>query len=176
MPSSASNGKQAIKKYIKEKSYKKILDIGCGRGTYALLFKDEEDFTFVGVDVIDYRKRFPWLENIYTSYNICDMREVEKIKELGYFDLIILGDVLEHISVEDAQKVIENYKKQCKCLLVAVPYLYPQHFPNNHYEDHIQDDLTNDIFLERYPGFKLFKQYSRNGKPFYGYYILENQE
>lgn len=173
MPTSIWQGKPQIKKYIQSKGYKRILDIGVGRGTYGLLFKDETGYDITGIDAIDYRYKFPYLEEVYTNYYKMDMRETDKIKELGQFDVIILGDVLEHISVEEAQRVIECYKTQCKSLIVAVPYEYPQIVKSNPYENHIQDDLTHEIFNQRYPGFARYKVYNQHKKEHYGYYIWE---
>ena len=52
-------------------------------------------------------------------------------------------------------------------MIVAVPYLNPQGIEeDNIYEIHIQDDLTDEIMLERYPYLKnIYKD------EHYGYYI-----
>ena len=74
--------------------------------------------------------------------------------EYEWYDLIIFGDVLEHMSIEDAQKVINYAKPRCRDMIIAIPFLYKQdELYNNPYEKHIQDDLTNELFHVRYPGF-----------------------
>lgn len=81
----------------------------------------------------------------------------ENIVGLKYkrYDLIIFGDIIEHLSVKDAQTVLEYAKGKCKDMIVAVPFLYPQgELYGNPYERHIQDDLTEEIFKERYKGFE----------------------
>lgn len=76
-----------------------------------------------------------------------------KIKK---YDLIIMGDFIEHLSVEDAQKVIKYCKTRCTDMVVAVPFLYPQgEMYGNPYEEHLQPDLTAEVFAERYPGFEV---------------------
>ena len=53
------------------------------------------------------------------------MRNTKKLKKLGYFDLIIMGDVLEHVTPEEARQVLNTVEEMTEYLLVAVPYLYP---------------------------------------------------
>ena len=75
------------------------------------------------------------------------------------YDLIIFGDVIEHMSVVKAQQVLEYARSRCKDMIVSVPYLYPQgELYGNKYERHIQSELTEEIFRIRYKNFKiLFK-------------------
>lgn len=91
------------------------------------------------------------LANIYRKVFGCDITDLE----YEWYDLIIFGDVIEHMSVEKAQKVIEYAKPRCKDMVIAVPYLYSQGaIYGNPYEVHIQNDLTPKIFDERYKGFE----------------------
>ena len=76
--------------------------------------------------------------------------------EYKWYDLIIFGDVIEHMTVENAQKVINYARGRCRDMIIGVPFLYPQDaLYGNPYEKHIQDDLTEELFNERYPGFSL---------------------
>lgn len=85
------------------------------------------------------------------------------------YDLVIFGDVLEHIEVDKAQAVVEYAKLHADQIIIAVPYLYPQDAVHgNPYEVHKQDDLTHEIFMERYPGFKRLLAFEN-----YAYYIRE---
>ena len=82
------------------------------------------------------------------------------------YDYMIMGDVLEHLSVNDATnllKVIDEKKIKC---LVAVPFLYEQgSYEGNHYETHLQPDLTPKIVQQRYKNLFLLL-----GNEYYGYY------
>lgn len=83
-----------------------------------------------------------------------------------HYDLIIFGDVIEHMSIGKAQKVLEYAKDRCDDLIIAVPYEYPQgEIYGNPYEVHIQDDLTPEIFDKRYPNYE-----SLWANDEYGYY------
>ena len=74
----------------------------------------------------------------------------------SWYDLVILGDIVEHLSVEAAQNELEYARDRCRDMIVAVPFLYKQDaIYGNPYEVHIQDDLTPENFAERYPGFEV---------------------
>ena len=137
------------------------LDVGACDGKWGKLLNDY--LIIDGVEIYTPNIAKHNLESIYRKVFNCD------IKDLTYkhYDLIIFGDVLEHMSVEDAQKVLEYAWDRCRNLIVAVPYQWinRSHY-GNPYEVHIQDDLTPEIVLERYPKLKPLFIYER-----YGYYI-----
>ena len=124
-----------------------ILDVGAGfYGTYRRLLKEYPNMDAVEVFA-------PSAEKINDMYNTV---YVEDIKDFNWdgkdYDLIIFGDVIEHLSIEDAQRVLELAKEHCKDLIVAVPFMYPQEAVNgNKYEEHLQGDLTLENMKERYP-------------------------
>ena len=77
----------------------------------------------------------------------------------SWYDLIIFGDVLEHMTVDNAQRVLEYAKGRCRDLIIGVPFRYPQdELYGNPWERHIQGDLTPELFEERYPGYELIVQ------------------
>lgn len=124
----------------------KILDVGAGSGTYYELLHDK----FKLIDAVE----------IYYP-NIIDYELLKKYRSVAYanivdlkypnYDLIIFGDVLEHLKVEEAQKVLTYAANKCVNMIVAVPYKWSQEGNENEYERHIQDDLTHELVLERYP-------------------------
>lgn len=86
--------------------------------------------------------------------------------EYGWYDLIIFGDVIEHMEIGTAQEVLKTAESRCRDMIVGVPYLYPQDaIYGNPYEEHLQPDLTPGIFAERYPNLELIY-----GDRHYGYY------
>lgn len=178
MPSSTDAGKAMIGKLINglitSDSFR-ILDLGCGKGTYGKLIT--RSCEKVAVDAVDYRNKFDLL-SVYDKFVNSDIRDEGRIRALGKFDLVIMGDVLEHLVFRDARKVLDFLEDMSDCIIVAVPYLYPQDGRNNSWETHRQPELTRSLFLERYPEFKLIKEYNRAGRPFYGYFVwrLENGE
>lgn len=162
MPNSYSHGKEEIIEYIKKniEEKNKILDVGPGSGIYGKMLKN-----FFNIDCIEifpkYIKDYD-LDKIYNEIFIGDICEFN----FENYDLIIMGDVLEHIRTEDAKKLIFKITHNSKKTMVAVPYNYKQgEWGGNIYETHHQDDLTPQIMSERYPELNLIVGY-----PNYGYY------
>jgi hypothetical protein len=84
------------------------------------------------------------------------------------YDLIIMGDVLEHLEMRDAQIFVQKALQHCKQLLVAVPFMYKQGpVEENVYEMHLQEDLNFQTMKERYPDLNLLLYIEDEGCPFY---------
>lgn len=95
------------------------------------------------------------LREKYRRTWICDIDDFK----YNYYDLIIFGDVIEHMEVEKAQRVLEYAKTRCRDMIIGVPFLYKQGaLYGNIYERHIQDDLTAEVFKERYSGLEVLIQ------------------
>ena len=122
-----------------------ILDVGACDGNWLRLLPE-----YRNIDAVE--AYFPNLSNLknYREVFYADIRGFE----YEYYDLIIFGDVIEHLTVEQAQAVLEYAKPRCRDMIIAVPFLYEQGaIYGNPFEVHIQDDLTAENFEERYPGF-----------------------
>jgi hypothetical protein len=165
---SISTFKQDVKNWIFERFDEKttILDVGPGFGTYYNLFcgkyKNIDAVEIYYPNIIDYE--------LLKKYRFVSCHDIVGF-EYEYHDLIIFGDVLEHLTVEDAQKVLKYAEDRCKCVIVGVPYQWAQDGHENEHEKHIQDDLTKELMAERYPD--LIPLYSNNH---YGFYINKNLE
>lgn len=100
----------------------------------------------------------PYIErfSLKTKYRHLFEADIRNL-QYGFYDLIIFGDIIEHLSPEDARKVLAYAWNNCNDMIVAVPFLHKQGNKNfNPYEVHIQDDLTPELFNERFPGFVPF--------------------
>lgn len=158
MPYSYGDYKNEVIHHIIEHTseYSKILDVGPGAGTYGSSLKHLD---IEGLEIYPpYIEMFK-LEEIYKKIHIGDIRNFD----IEPFDYIILGDVLEHLTVEESHLVLEKMKD--KKVMVAVPYLFEQgEEMGNIYETHHQPDLTHELMIERYGLNPLY----RNER--YGYY------
>ncbi len=145
-----------------------VLDVGAGDGIYGWLLHVKFDMTAIDV----YQKAVEHLIklSIYRSVSQSDIRSGYRWI-WGYYNLIILGDIIEHMTVADAQGVIKNCEENSDYVLIAVPYMYEQGaLYGNQAEVHLQPDLTPEIFDERYPGYeRIF------GDEKYGYYIKKTR-
>lgn len=147
---SYSKGKEEAVCWIKEHFNKgiKCLDVGACNGKWFDLLWD-----YMVLDGVEVWQPYINKYNLVAKYRRLfevDIREFE----YEWYDLIIFGDIIEHLSVEEAQKVIEYARPRCQNMIVAVPFKYKQGEKNgNPYEVHIQDDLTPELFNERYQGF-----------------------
>lgn len=140
-------GKKEVVSWIRENfpADAKILDVGAGDGKWRFLLREYENMYAVEA----FLENMQWLTAYRMAYN-ADIRGFQ----YDWYDLIIFGDILEHLTVEEAQMVLEYAKPRCKDLIIAVPFLYEQGaIYGNPYEVHIQDDLMPELFEERYPGY-----------------------
>ena len=145
MPYSFSNGKREVCAWVRGRFLPtcEVLDVGAGCGTWRQLLPE-----YRRMDAIEiFKPSFFRLEG-YREKFLADIRRFEYER----YDLIIFGDVIEHLSVEDAQRVLSYAEPRCTDMIVAVPFLYPQEpIGGNEAERHLQDDLTPEVFAARYP-------------------------
>jgi hypothetical protein len=66
---------------------------------------------------------------------------------------VIAGDVLEHMTKEEALTVISNLLPRCKYFIISIPIIkWPQDAVNgNPFEIHVKDDWSDKEALESFP-------------------------
>ena len=143
---SSNSGKDEVCAWIRKNfpaNSTAILDVGACDGKWKTLLPE---YTMDAVEAFG-----PHCVRIAHLYREVFNQDVAEL-EYGYYNLIIFGDVIEHMDVQTAQRVIKYAWPRCRDLIVGVPYLYPQGaFGGNPWEEHKQPDLTAEIFAERYP-------------------------
>ena len=109
--------------YLKNKEFKRILDVGCGNATvYDGLNKRNIDIEYVGVDSCDY------FINLGTQRNInmikSDIRKIDK--EDSSYDLVFGRHVVEHQSDFETlfNEMIRLGKKECIHIFFIKPSPY----------------------------------------------------
>lgn len=153
MPNSTPIFKRETLDFIKGKFHHldTILDVGAGSGTYGDMLKDH----FKTIDAVEVFAPYIETYNLkekYTNVFNADIRTFD----FEYYDLIILGDVLEHLSEEDAVVLLERLYPKCREILIAVPNGQQGATSDNEAEIHLQGNITNQSFLATYKGFKPF--------------------
>jgi len=149
----------------------RILDVGAGQGKYRVLLTEYEYVYAVEVfePYVAQNKLLDLYHRVYTQ----DVREFAHA--YGYSLLtgmvVIMGDVLEHLTRAEAQDVLGQFQRYVQEIIVVVPYEYPQgEEDGNVHQEHLQDDLTLDIMAKAYPQLTLVDVELRDGKPFKGIY------
>lgn len=164
---SYNQGKQELKFLLAQllPANATCLDIGACDGNYFHLLNDL--FIMDAVEVWKPNIDRYNLEALYRKVFPVDIRGFR----YGFYDLVIFGDIIEHLTEEEAVEVLDYAKEHSRLIVVAVPYMFKQGaIYGNPYEEHKQDDLTNEVFLSRYSGFKLYISFSN-----YGYYIWKKE-
>ena len=95
-----------------------VLDLGTGSGNFELKFAKRLN-KIVGIDYNDEAIGFlksKLRENKINNVKliVSDLREIEKINNLPRFDLIIMVDVIEHLKIKDAQKLVIKLQSMLK--------------------------------------------------------------
>lgn len=121
-----------------------LLDVGAGWGKYRDLLPEHT------MDAVEIWQPYVEQERLHERYrdvivgDICDV-------ELRWYDVIILGDVFEHLTVEQATELLPRLWAACDEIYVAVPFEYEQGIENgNPYEVHQQPDLNERVMSLRY--------------------------
>jgi len=150
----------------------RIMDVGAGQGKYRLLLRDYPDFD--ACEVWEPTAREEHLDELYRHVFVRDFVDLTATTwwSDGRYDLVIMGDVLEHMSVTDAQLVLLRTRSFGADVVVVVPYDYPQDEEGgNVYQRHIQDDLTPELMAATYPSLRLIALETRDHRPFKGIYV-----
>lgn len=149
MPVSDRTNENFVRAYIdaKVKPDGRILDVGPGAGMNYEMLKDR--YAFIdGVEIFEpYVERFALRE----KYENVFVQSVVDFENFADYDLVIMGDVLEHLTVADSVKVLERIISSGSHAVIQVPYMFVQGMSEgNVHEIHIQDDLNEEVMQERY--------------------------
>lgn len=141
-------GKQLIVHWVKDHFLRgsTCLDVGACDGKWFELLGD-----YLKMDACEIYQPNIQKYKLADRYNRVYWGDIADLK-YEHYDLIIFGDVIEHMYVGKAQKVLSYANEHCNDLIIAVPYLYEQsEIYGNKWEKHLQADLTPEIFDLRYP-------------------------
>lgn len=142
---SYSYGKREVENWIRTHIQRgsSCLDVGACDGIWSDMLRDYLIMDAVEIYRPNAEKLFPKYREVYVG-DIAEYR-------YNWYDLTIFGDVIEHMTVEQAQSVLQYAREHSGDVIVAVPFMYVQgELYGNKWEKHIQDDLTEELFFERY--------------------------
>ncbi len=148
---------------IIELNPKTVLDVGAGQGVYLNLIREG-----IGAGVVvnavevwqPYIDQFN-LENRYDKLFAMDVKDMNNFK----YDLVILGDVLEHMSEESAVELWNRISQQARNAIISIPIIhYHQDAINgNPYEVHVEEDWNTERVLKTFKGIVEHKEFPVTG-------------
>ena len=157
MPRSSKEGKQEIVNWCKELSnINVIVDVGAGSGTYyKMLARKNKVFPKANWIAIEAWKGYISqyeLEEKYKTVINQDARQVN-FSDIGGVDLTIMGDMLEHMTKEEAIALVANVANTSRYAIISIPIIhYPQdEYEGNPFEVHVKDDWSHAEVMETFP-------------------------
>lgn len=133
-----------------------ILDLGCGAGRYPKIFKKKNKVlthaTWIGVEIWEpYIEKYN-LKDLYDRIINLDIRQFD-FSSVPYPNLVILGDVLEHMTKEESIALVNNALDNSDRVLISIPVCHsPQgESEGNPYEHHIKPDWSDTEVKDTFP-------------------------
>jgi predicted TPR repeat methyltransferase len=153
-----------------------VVDIGPGSGTYISLVKEQArccvDARWIGIEIwAPYIQQFR-LQERYDEIVNADVRTVDWAQLNP--DVVIAGDVLEHMTKQDAVALVDRILSVAKTLIVSIPIRHmPQdeHAYENPHEAHIKDDWSHEEVMETW-GHYVKESYRKSVKSKLGVYWM----
>ena len=153
MPDSNPETKPWIAEHIAKIKPKTVLDVGAGKGLYLNLLYGVLGKENVHVTAVEVWEDYIQFFMLKMRYDVLIKKDVRKMNDFKY-DLVILGDVLEHMSKEDAIELWDKISKQAKYAVISIPIIHhPQEAVNgNPYEVHVKEDWSTQEVLDSFSG------------------------
>jgi len=160
MPKSSKEGKDIIRNWLLDfnDTVSRVVDLGPGRGTYHKYYARKARILthahWIGIEVWEpYLEEFG-LKDIYNEVYVEDVRLFD-FSKIGDVDLVFAGDILEHMTKEEAIHVVSEVLKYSKKIIISIPIIhFPQHSDVNPYEIHVKDDWSHQEVLDTFPHIK----------------------
>jgi hypothetical protein len=152
MPTSIAEGKDWSLERFKRHQPNTVTDVGPGEGTYAKLFRPERKgiwWTAIEIHkpyVAKYKLKSTKTRSMYDEIHVEDARESDD--HLFHRDLVIFGDVLEHMPREDAIALLQKAEQAGAWnILVSLPIVEaPQsEVDGNPHEAHVHQWDADDM-------------------------------
>lgn len=148
MPYSSFIFDRSIEKIIQLLKPETLLDLGAGAGKYGELVRKINPFiklTAVEIEK-DYIKQF----NLYSIYDeVWNISATDLINPKYYdstFDVIMIGDIIEHLKKSDGIDLLNFLIYRCRWIILEFPYRYLQNSVDGyHSEAHISVWAKDDF-------------------------------
>lgn len=163
MPASAKEGKTEILSWVNNinHDFKKVLDLGVGKGTYSRLFRKRpsklSNARWIGVEAWE-----PYIEqfDLRSQYHEIINKDIRLLDypALAPVDIVIAGDVLEHVTKQEAINIVDKVLQISPYMIISIPIIhYPQGpWQGNQYEIHVKDDWSHQEMMSTFPQIKQY--------------------
>jgi predicted nicotinamide N-methyase len=163
VPTSSLDNKDWIIEKVRELRPKTVLDVGVGSGMFeeAVVPVLGKPFTLEGIEIWK-----PYIEqyNLRSRYDVIYNVDVREWDNFGY-DLVVFGDVLEHMVEAEAVQVWRKAYMQAANAIITIPIIYyPQGIhEGNPYEIHHEDNWNTQRVLETFEGITEHEEFGGTG-------------
>lgn len=162
MPWSSGRGIAELTAWINATGITTVLDVGAGAGYYGSAIRKACPSVTVldAVEVFPYYRERYSLDELYDTVTIADVRHIMEFP----YDLVILGDVIEHLPRADAIRLWSDISASARYAYIAMPigscsqegkdiedFETGTCFTNAH-EAHVEPESTTEEILHIFPG------------------------
>ena len=161
MPGSVPEGKLFFRDWITQFRPFKILDVGVGAGDYGWIIRNlSYPCELHGVEIYaPYIAEF----RLHHFYDYIYNEDIRKINLQNDYDLMIFGDVLEHMTKEEVLELWPKMKKRARFLWISLPIKVegrswsvghkqpPAEYATNIYEKHLHSWTYDEILCDLGP-------------------------
>lgn len=155
MPTSDTEGKEWARGVIAGLAPQTVVDVGPGEGTYARLAREvTPGCRWIGVEAWGPYVTEYGLFDAYDWVIVADVRHLDPYTVVRQPDLVILGDVLEHMTQLEARGVLARMRDWARHVLVSVPLAHHDQdaVAGNWYEIHREHWTAEQMRRELGPG------------------------
>lgn len=159
MPVSVEQGKEWTYDQLAPLGLTSALDVGPGAGRYADLLRP----LVSRIDAVEVWEPYVDQYNLRSKYDKIFIQNFLDFTTEETYDVVVMGDVLEHFNEDDAKKALDLAKSVGKYVLISTPTVdWPQGpHEGNHFESHLSQFYWED--LQDLDGFIVGKNFEQVG-------------
>jgi predicted TPR repeat methyltransferase len=151
MPRSIVEGKAWISHEIARLRPTTLLDVGPGMGTYSNLLRDvTPGASWSCVEVF---QPYVQLFDLQSKYDTIHCADIRYFSWPTVYDVVILGDVLEHLTLADALTVWSTARANARYIALSIPIIeYPQGAQHGNVHEAHMHAWSHDMVLSELAG------------------------